>query len=144
MHQLENLNLKRLQHKCSDIRNESVFGYVKYNITRTFSWVTTASFRAMWRHFRNLLHHYRLGNAIPEGLRGIQYDNAVKDIPWLVIWLDNHTTHIYDEVVMNDAIYHRVLFCSFIAHTTHVSQALDSGLNTAIKVSNLIHYIFVD
>ena len=90
----------------------------------------------MWERLRAILPGHRndpLG-AIPDGLVGESYEHRVKNVPWILLWLDAHPAHIYDAELLEEARYHKVLFQNFVTHTTHICQTLDSGLNTAIKV----------
>ena len=102
----------------------------------------------MWEYMKTRLVYHRRHAAIPEGLdpNSNEYKNFVKDIPWQVLWLDNHNSHIFDPDVLMDILYHRVLVLSYPPHTTHINQMLDSGINTAIKVEYIngqIHAILL-
>lgn len=57
-----------------------------------------------------------------------------KEVNWVVVLLDSHPTHIFDEDVLRDALASKILFVNFPGHHTHVIQALDQGLFTSFKV----------
>jgi hypothetical protein len=55
-------------------------------------------------------------------------------VSWVVVFLDSHPTHIFDESVLRDALESKIIFANFPGHHTHVLQPLDSGLFTGFKV----------
>jgi hypothetical protein len=62
-----------------------------------------------------------------------EWIDATKHVPWVVLYLDGQSTH-HDAKTFEYARYYKILLCTFIPHTTHLVQPLDSGINTAIKV----------
>ena len=77
----------------------------------------------------------RLGeHFIPPNLTGEAYEEATRHVPWICLILDGHSTHLYNVEINKDAQYYKILIANYIPHTTHITQPLDSGINTAIKV----------
>lgn len=99
-------------------------------------WVTDRSFTLMWERFKQLLPALRQEptGSIKAGMSKTAWEIVYSKVPWIILWLDSHTTHVYNLQVLEDAQYHKVKFLNFVTHTTHVSQTLDSGINTSIKV----------
>ena len=108
-------------------------------ISMNCRWMTKTSFAKVWDRYKKELTFIRKTAPITEGLvyGSPEYEEMIRDVPYHVLWMDNHKSHIYDASVLRDMRYHRVIACCFVPHTTHISQALDSGLFTAAKACEL-------
>jgi len=98
--------------------------------------MTKTSFAKVWERYKKELTFIRKTAPVREGLEygSPEYEEMIRDVPYHVLWMDNHKSHIYDAKLLRDMRYHRVIACCFVPHTTHISQTLDSGLFTAAKV----------
>ena len=96
------------------------------------------TFTAIWpivlaRIYCDLRH---MEDPIREGLdmKSDTYKALVKNMHYIALVMDGHSTHIYDHALNKNALYHRIVIINYIPHTTHVCQPLDQGINTKIKV----------
>jgi hypothetical protein len=62
-------------------------------------WMTSECFEQIWIEIRERLHHHRKQPPIPPGLKGKAYMDAVANTEWLMFFMDNHSTHIYNPKV---------------------------------------------
>jgi hypothetical protein len=90
----------------------------------------------MWDKLREELKLVRHLKWIPQGLdiASKEYNDIAHSVPKVCLFLDGHTSHLYDAQVLTDMLYHRVLVMNYQAHATHVFQPLDSGIIRSIKV----------
>jgi hypothetical protein len=117
------------------------------------SWITTEAFYAMWKRFKEELDHVRKAKIDSDLVyESSEWVEATKGIPWIALWMDGHSAHFnlrflkgtgtllsshladFFHIFCLEAQVQKVLVMPFIAHTSHLCQPLDTGINTAIHV----------
>ena len=90
----------------------------------------------MWEKLLEELTLLRRLKSVPKGIdiNSREYREASEDVPYVCLYLDSHSSHIYDADVLEDMLYHKVLVLNYQSHCTHVFQPLDSGIIRSIKV----------
>ena len=101
------------------------------------------TFAKIWKIAKKRIYsRLRHRKPIKSGLTGDEYLEKVSGFDWIVLIMDGHSTHIYNDIINEDAKYHKIVILNYIPHTTHVCQPLDSGLNDRIKVTLVLRLCF--
>ena len=75
--------------------------------------MTKKSFAKVWDVLKWKLTPQRICNSpVVEGLEedSAEYNTMISRVPYIVLWMDSHTSHVFDPVVLRNMRYHRVMF----------------------------------